>query len=694
MMLHRLLLCLRFLIAPAVVVINTATHAQQADATLLQPITVTGEDYVEYRPENTRSATRTDTPIKEIAQSVSVIPKEVLEDLGETSMLSALELGGVGQAHLYAGGLDVYTVRGFRSGAYSRNGMAADVGFGTLPDAVGIESLDVMRGPSSTTFGASDPGGTFSVVTKQPLADPAYGLGLTWDEHGGRRGTADLTGPLNASGTLLYRVNAAVSGGRTFRDYVRNHREYFAPRLSWQLTPQTRVLLDMDWSRADAPLDRGIPISPRLRYGPPSRSFFHGDPNAGRVRSRNTVTQLRLEQEFSENWRLDTGLQYITGGVDGYSLQLRNLQADGRTYTRRFTLRENRWRGKLAQTYLNGKVRLGGVEHRVLAGVEYKQTYSRIDHRNAPDLLPLDVYNPVYGVAMPKHNVAAPSNRPGTVSRNRALVLQDQVYLTDAFNVLAGLRYDRYRAQAPTASYKNDVFTPRLGLSYAFSDAVSAYVSYARSFKPNNSQDANGNTFDAERGTSWEVGLKTDLFDRRLLVTTALFHTVKTNILTSDPLDPDIRVLAGEVRSRGLDISATGKIGDRTRMIAYAGWLDAEITKDNNPAMPPGTRLQNVPKRRMHLLVMHGLTGRLQGMEVGAGLQYVGSTMTASNVNALRMPSYSTVNLMLNYQVNQNAKLRLILKNLFDKVYYTRNTGDIGFPGDPRTFYAALEYKI
>jgi len=266
--------------------------------------------------------------------------------------------------------------------------------------------------------------------------------------------------------------------------------------------------------------------------------------------------------------------------------------------------------------------------------------------------------------------------------------------VTDALSVLAGLRYDNYRSEAPTSTYKNNVLTPRLGASYAFSDVVSGYISYSRSFKPNNSQDARGNTFDPERGTSWELGLKTDLFDRRLLVTTAIFHTVKTNIVTTDPDDPDNRILAGEVRSQGVDISATGKIGQHTRMVAYAGWVDAEITKDNNPTMPPGTRLANVPKRRLHLMVMHELTGALSGLEVGAAVQYVGSYMTASNNTGFRMPSYSTVNLMTNYQINRNAKIRFSVRNLFDRVYYSRNFGQMGVPGEPRAFHASLEYRL
>jgi len=637
----------RFRMLPGLLTILLSAPAQaQQPGTTLDAITIVGERYADYMPQTSRSATRMDTSIKEIPQAVSVISQEVLKDLGETEIFSALEFGGVGRGNPYAGSVSNYTLRGFRSGTYYRNGMpsgggAAGQTYGPIPDAAGIESLDVLRGPSSLTFGSSDPGGTFSVVTKQPLEDAAYELGLAWDEHGGRRGTADLTGPLNTSGTLLYRMNAAVSGGKTFRDHVHKRREYLAPRLRLQLAPQTALMLDMEWLRTKMPLDRGIPFHPDLLYGPPPRTFFHGEPGAGRLRNKNAIGQLRLEHALSDDWRLDLGLQRIVGGVDGYAVELNALQPDKRTFTRTFALRENRWNSKLAQVYVNGKLTLAGVEHRPLIGLEYHANYSRTaPPRNAINFpMPIDIYDPVYDVPIPV-NFAPPGNRPGTHNHSRALIVQDQMRMTEALSVLAGLRYDRYHSRSQN-TFANTALTPRLGATVALTEAASGYVSYSRSFKPNNAQDVGGSTLDPERGTSWEIGLKTDLFDQGLQITTALFHIVKTNVSTQDPDNPDYRIAAGEVRSQGIDVSLTGKIGARTRMVAYAGWVDAEVTKDNNPNMPPGTRIQDVPMRRASLMFMHELSGALHGLEVGAALQYVGARATATNTTTLRMSSYS-----------------------------------------------------
>jgi len=302
----------------------------------------------------------------------------------------------------------------------------------------------------------------------------------------------------------------------------------------------------------------------------------------------------------------------------------------------------------------------------------------------------------VYG-ASPLPDIAEARNE-GTRTRNRAVIVQDQIRVTPRLSVLTGLRYESFAAQAnnyfnnTVTMTDNKAFTPRLGGSYHFTDTVTGYVSHARSFKPATSLDANGNTFTPERGKSWEIGLKTDLFDKRLQVTTALFHIIKANVLTEDPNDSNFRIAAGEVRSRGMDIDVAGKMGSRTRLAGYLGWVDAEVTKDTR--LLPGAPVSNVPKFRARLIAFYELSGVLQGMEVGAGWQYVGHRVTSSTATALHLPSYSTLDLMVNYQINHNAKIRFSLKNVFDRHYFERNFGSNAMPGEPRSLYATLEYKL
>ena len=385
-----------------------------SEVTTLPEISVSaGREEEVYQRRSTRSATRTDTPVKEVPQAISVIPQEVLEDLGETTIDTALELGGVGRGNYFAGGFNSYNVRGFDSSGYYRNGIYQGTGFGGVPDSAGLESVDVVRGPASLTFGSSDPGGTFNLVTKRPQPDAAYDLGLMLNSHGGRRATADLTGPVNDSGTLQYRLNMAIDDGDTFRDHVRINREYFAPRLSWQIAPRTRVMLDVDYLRARTPLDRGIPMLPGQLHGLPDVSTYTGEPGARRITNEHTAAQLRLEHALSDNWSLDVGLQRTVGGLEGESVEIGALQTDRRTVARNFGVRENHWHGNQAQAFVRGKVTLAGMEHQILAGAEYRQDYSSVWQRRPPNAadypLPLDIYAPVYGAALPP---ATPSTMP------------------------------------------------------------------------------------------------------------------------------------------------------------------------------------------------------------------------------------------------------------------------------------------
>jgi iron complex outermembrane receptor protein len=179
-----------------------------------------------YRATRSASATRTDTAIHETPQSISVVPRDVVEDISATRLQDALDYaGGVGRANNFGGqGLTTFTVRGFTTGEFYRNGFPINRGYPNMPDANTIERLEVLRGPATTLYGRGDPGGTFNVVSKQPLAERTVTLGSQLDDQGMKRGTLDASGPLDEEGRLAYRLNVVGEGGDTFRDHVETER--------------------------------------------------------------------------------------------------------------------------------------------------------------------------------------------------------------------------------------------------------------------------------------------------------------------------------------------------------------------------------------------------------------------------------------------------------------------------------------
>lgn len=670
-----------------------------ADVRTLGEVSVTAQavdNSNSYQNPTTSTATRTEIPIKDIPQSISSITAQVIEDTADSgSIESALEYAGAGKGNNFLGSLSVYSVRGFSTSEFYRNGFAINTPqYGNAsPDSASISSVDVMRGPSALSFGRGDPGGAFNIVSKKPQAKPEYSVGLTLDSEGARRLTLDASGALEASQRLLYRINAAVDNSDTFRDHVEKKRQYIAPSLSWQLTPDTLVMLDAEYSKVKTPLDRGIP------YTSDSRTLFLGDPSTGDFETENALGQLRMEHQFSPDWRIEGGIQRMTGSAYGMALHPGNISTDGQTIVRSVFKRDNGWDNTVAQAFLHGKFHTVGIQHQLMLGTEWREEYVDTWQVNGGGY-PLNLSNPVYGVAVADQ---AWSRAPYTDSKNRAFILQDQITITPRLRALLGLRHDDYEADTGNTiagtSVKTDMSstTPRLGLSYDITPATTAYMSYARSFKPNAGLSFYNTSFAPEEGTSWEGGLKFALFDAQLDVTTAIFHTERDNVLTPDPINDTFSIAAGQVRSQGFDVSLAGNITPQLRLTGYAGWVDAEVTRSStgDTSLPVGARLANIPKVRASLMAMYNFGGELQGLSTGGGIQYVGERVSSSSTAAYTMGSYSTVDLMANYQLSRNITLRGAVRNVFDKHYLDRAwSNTIAYPGAPRSVQVSLMVKI
>ena len=198
-----------------------------------------------YLAKDSISATRTDTPLREVPQTVVVVPDQVLTDAAATRVDTALDLAGVGRGNNFAGlGLTEFTIRGFSTGEFYRNGFPINRGYPNSPDVVSIAQIEVLKGPSAFLYGRGDPGGTFNIVTKQPLAERALAIGTQIGSFNQKRSTFDATGALDQEGRVLARVTGAVEDNGSFRDFVRGDRYYLAPVIAWKPTADTTITLE------------------------------------------------------------------------------------------------------------------------------------------------------------------------------------------------------------------------------------------------------------------------------------------------------------------------------------------------------------------------------------------------------------------------------------------------------------------
>ncbi|WP_312495479.1 TonB-dependent siderophore receptor [Pseudomonas cremoris] len=656
-----------------------------------------------YRATRSASATRTDTSIHETPQSISVVTKDAVEDIGATRLQDALDYaGGVGRANNFGGqGLTTFTVRGFTTGEFYRNGFPINRGYPNMPDANTIERLEVLRGPATMLYGRGDPGGTFNVVSKQPLPERSVTLGSQLSDQGMRRGTLDASGPLDDEGRLAYRLNVVGEGGDTFRDHVETERYGVTPVITWQATEDTKLIFEGDFMRNNHPLDRGL-----TRYanqkGTPSRDTFWGEKDIGKLHNDNSMAQLRFEHLLNDNWTLGGGFQWLDGTLQGNAIEANSLAADGRTLSRNFNYRKLEWTDKDTQLNLTGHFSTGGFEHTLLTGVEFEDyDYKSIIQRSsgAAGTYPIDIFNPVYGQPRPALTRTPTHDKENL--KTYAAFVQDQVALTERLKVLAGARFERfehdYHTYVPGGKSweaSDNAVTPRVGVTYDLTETVAVYADAARSFKPNTGASRQGGGFEPEKGKSYEMGIKWEALDHQLSVDAAIYQIEKKNVLTTDPVDSTFSVAAGQVRSRGFDLNVAGNFTPEWRVIGGYAYVDAEVTKDNSIRV--GSRLANIPRSSFSLLNVYEFQdGALKGLGLGAGSKYVAERVGQTSNTPFSMGAYTVVDLLSYYKVNEKVRLNLDVKNLFNRDYEEGAFGNIyAYPGAPRTVQVGIAYTL
>lgn len=592
-----------------------------------------------YKVDSSSSATRSEIALQDTPQSVSVVTQKVIEDIGATRLVEALDLaGGVTRANNFGGqGLTGFNVRGFTSGEFYRNGFPINRGYPNAPDSNTIERVDVLRGPSSSLYGRGDPGGTFNLISKTPKSEQQTTLGAQLNSEGLYRTTVDMTGTIPNAENIGYRLNVIAEGGDSYRDHVESKRYGIAPIIQWQATDATKVTFEADILRNQHPLDRG-----HTRY--PTQKSFNSSPETylwetgkyyNRLYNDNNMTQLRVEHDLGNDWKLNAGVQYLNGKLHGYAVEANGIQADGETLGRNYNYRELKWQDTDAQINLTGNFQLLGLAHTLVTGLEYENyDYKSYIIRSSGDIgsYPINIYNPVLGQPLPELNRVTTHDRENL--KTTALFVQDQIDLNERLSALLGLRFEHYEHDyknlLPNTTNWNtshDAFIPRLGLVYKASDDLSLYGNAAKSFKPNTGASRNGEGFDPEEGTAYELGFKWQALDNMLSIDSAIFYANKENVLTLDPVDSAYKVAAGEVRSRGIELNIAGQITPAWKIIGGYAYTDAEVTKDNT--LQKGTALANIPKNSFNLLNIYEFQdGPLQGLGLGinqkALLQIVG----------------------------------------------------------------------
>jgi iron complex outermembrane receptor protein len=681
----------------------TAAWPVQADEppATLDAVTVRGERQP-YRTLLVSGAMKTDTPARDLAQSVRVLSAELLADAGVTRLDQALDLGsGISRQSNLGGLWDSYAMRGFTGDPsfgsdFLVNGFNYSRGYNGLRDTANAAAVEVLKGPASALYGRGEPGGTVNITTKKPLFVPERALEVSAGSHDAYRATADLTGPLTER--LAYRLNLAHEQAGSFRDHVNTERTLVAPSLLWMLSSDTTVSYELEYARQRAPFDRGV-VAVKGRLGTVPRSAFYGEPGDGPNTIEALGNQLFVQHHFSDDWSLQGGLSYRRSSISGIATEARFLQADDRTLTRQRRTRENSALDVSGRIELLGQVQAGGWRHHLLAGVDAYRFVDQREQYRVATAIPIDIQAPVYGAAPPAMTLNTWTRE---AQRALGLYLQDQIDLAAQWKLLLGARHDRYeqsllnRRSSVTTRQDLGAVSPRVGLVYQPGRTVSLYATASRSFRPNSGVSRSFEPFPAERGRSTEVGAKVDALDGRLSATLAVYRIAKNNVLTPDPTDPNnFSVAAGEVQSRGVELDVGGELARGLRLsLAYA-FTDASVVQDHNA----GRQLANVPRHSGNLLLVQAF--QLGGGRATAGLgltlvgEREGAVAPVSAADDFRLPGYTTVKLLGSWQPAPAWRVALDVDNLFDRTTYASSYSQVWVqPGDGRRFTLSLRHTF
>ncbi|MCC5619453.1 TonB-dependent siderophore receptor [Nostoc sp. CHAB 5836] len=680
---------------------GTETPQNEPPAQPDEPIelVVTGEQDG-YRVTNTTTGTKTDTPLRDIPQSIEVIPQEVLRDQQVTRLEDALRnTSGVNQSFNF-GPFTFYNIRGFDVTETNllRDGLI-DTLAGQVSELSSIERVEVLKGPASVLFGLGNPGGSINLVSKRPLPDPFYTVDATVGSYSFYRGAVDLSGPLNDSKTVLYRLNLAYRNSGSFVDFFEGESLNISPVISVELSKKTNLTLEAEYIKTRDTYASGVPVIGSLLPNPNgkvSRNLNLFEPSDS---VEQTIIRLgyRLEHKFNENWSINNAFRFVHRDLDQRRTDSNGLDADNRTWLRSFSESSSENENYAMSTNLIGKFATGSIQHQLLFGFDL----NRLD--NSSPIAPLfeaasiNIFNPVYG--------GSPTTVIGTFgesglrqqTNSLGIYLQDQVALMDNLKILLGGRFDlidrKYEdfAKNTESSGSDSAFSPRFGIVYQPIPAISLYTSYTSSFTPPGGSYFFGidSSFKPERGNQYEVGVKADLNDR-LSATVALFDLTRTNVTTEDPNNRDVSIQVGEQNSRGVELNLAGEILPGWNIFAGYAYIDARITKDNT--LTPGSRLSNSANNSFNLWTSYEIQkGNLQGLGAGVGLFFVGDRVDFNNTYTV--PSYLRTDASIFYK-RERFRAALNFKNLFDIDYFESSLGARVYYGQPFTIQGTVSFQF
>lgn len=635
-------------------------------------------------------ATRTSVKLLETPQSIQSVPQQVIKDQQAVSVNELTKnMAGVNNYSIF---MD-YTIRGFRTNFIGTNltvngvrGVFYD--FSQAPTTYNVESVEAIKGPASALYSAGGPGGIINITTKQPMATKQYEIRATYGSFDQYRLVVDATGPLDKNKKVLYRLIAGYENSNSFRTYQKVDNLYIAPSLAFAFSSRTKLLLEANYMRDRTHLayERGLIATQNddgsYNFDAVPLDWTRHNPDDRNSRD-NFSAQLLFNHKFSEKVSFTTLARYSQYVLSANQYTSYDSPLND-SLTRIYEYYPVEFYSFNINNFAQFVFNTGKIRHTLLAGLDFG-TFTNPYEYQYFDAPKISIFNPTY--LNDSKDPLSGTSLFTFANKDRSNVIggyiQDQIDLSPKLKALLSLRQDNYSLTADYSydgvlsdsnEVKNSALLPRVGLVFLPVPTLSVFASYSESFNPNFDNfgfniQASGGPFEPEKGIQYELGIKGEWLNKKLIPTLSFYEIDKTNILIGDPTDPTgfRKNARGRARSTGVELTLQGNISKNLSVIANYAYNNARITQDND-AENIGNLLPNAPKNMGNAWITYRFDDSvIKGLGFSAGVQYVGERVTEAQQDFI-LPAFTSYEAAIQYTFKR-LSLSLNAYNLAD----TRN---------------------
>ncbi|MFP0194135.1 TonB-dependent siderophore receptor [Pseudomonas sp. PHC1] len=668
-----------------------------------------------YTATRTAAGTKTDTALVEAPRSISVATRQQMEDRGVHSLDDAVRYMPGITASSYGSDTraDWLRVRGFEPTQFL-DGLPLPKGVYANPkqETWNLDRLALLRGPASSVYGQTPPGGLLDMVSRRPSDVQSSEIQLQYGSDNHRQINFASTGKIDDAGQFLYGLSGVVRDSGTQIDHVDNKRYNIAPSLTWNLDDDTKFTLLTQFTRDDTGItSQFLPVQGTkidMPFGKVSHHKNLGDPDWEYYDRTYYALGYAFEHRLNDTWQFKQNLRYTKSdlsfqGITVGSYPFTQVDNDGNVGRTTTIVDED-----ISQFAVDNNVQAdfatGDIRHTLLLGLDHQRSntnYTSI-FGSAPEI---NVNNPIHGqpIVRPARSTAFYDYNQKTYQTG--LYIQDQMAL-DQWRLTLGGREDWVHTSTQfinkgdaTNTQRDKAFSGNAAISYVFDSGFVPYLSYAESFQPTTGADASSTeSLKPTEGKQWELGIKYQPPGSKTLLTAAVYDLTQKNVSVSSFVNGvSITSQTGEVKVKGLELEAVSDVTDNLKVIAAYTLAKSEVQNGADK----GNRLQLMPNQQASLWADYTWhNGVLDGFGIGAGARYTGNTYgDKANTWLGKADAYTVFDAAVHYDLGRldnslkGASLALNATNLLDKDYISTCDSFYCYYGDQRSVVASATYK-